>query len=71
MAYVIPERCVGTRDTACVDASPVDCIHLKKNTSYEDGRPSLNEITQLHIDPWRASIAAPGCRSSLSRRFLQ
>src|SRR6185437_9636804 len=27
MAYVIAEPCIGTKDTACVDACPVDCIH--------------------------------------------
>jgi len=26
MAYVIAEPCIGVKDTACVDACPVDCI---------------------------------------------
>ena len=26
MAYSICEPCVGTKDTACVDVCPVDCI---------------------------------------------
>jgi NAD-dependent dihydropyrimidine dehydrogenase PreA subunit len=26
MTYVIAEPCIGTKDTACVDACPVDCI---------------------------------------------
>ena len=26
MAYIICEPCVGTKDTACVDVCPVDCI---------------------------------------------
>jgi ferredoxin len=25
--YVIAEPCIGTKDTACVDVCPVDCIH--------------------------------------------
>ena len=45
MAYVIAEPCIGTKDTACVDACPVDCIHPKKD---EDG---YAEIIQLYIDP--------------------
>ena len=45
MAYVIAEPCIGTKDTACVDACPVDCIHPKKN---EDEFPSE---PQLYIDP--------------------
>jgi NAD-dependent dihydropyrimidine dehydrogenase PreA subunit len=51
MTYVIAEPCIGVKDTACVDACPVDCIHPKKNTSYDDGRPSFDEVSQLYIDP--------------------
>ena len=29
MAYVIAEPCVGLKDTACLDACPVDAIHPK------------------------------------------
>ena len=28
MAYVITEPCIGTKDSACVDVCPVDCIQL-------------------------------------------
>ena len=45
MAYVIAEPCIGTKDTACVDACPVDCIHPKKD---EGG---YGESEQLFIDP--------------------
>jgi NAD-dependent dihydropyrimidine dehydrogenase PreA subunit len=45
MAYVIAEPCIGTKDTACVDACPVDCIHPKKD---ENG---FAESDQLFIDP--------------------
>jgi NAD-dependent dihydropyrimidine dehydrogenase PreA subunit len=45
MAYVIAEPCIGTKDTACVDACPVDCIHPKKD---EEG---YSEKDQLFIDP--------------------
>jgi len=51
MAYVIAEPCIGVKDSACVDACPVDCIHPKKNTTYEDGRPGFEEVPQLYIDP--------------------
>ena len=51
MAYVIAEPCIGVKDTACVDACPVDCIHPKKNTTYDDGRPTFDEVSQLYIDP--------------------
>jgi hypothetical protein len=33
MAHVIAEPCIGTKDTACVDGCPLDCIHPKKNTT--------------------------------------
>jgi len=45
MAYVIAEPCVGVKDSACVDACPVDCIHPKKDASEFEGE------TQLYIDP--------------------
>ena len=51
MAYFIAEPCIGTKDTACVDACPVDCIHPKKDTQYEDGRPGFEQVDQLFIDP--------------------
>ncbi len=31
MAYTICEPCIGTKDTACVDVCPVDCIHPTKD----------------------------------------
>ena len=31
MAYIICEPCIGTKDTACVDVCPVDCIHPRKD----------------------------------------
>jgi NAD-dependent dihydropyrimidine dehydrogenase PreA subunit len=45
MAYVIAEPCIGTKDTACVDACPVDCIHPKKD------EPAYAEEELLYIDP--------------------
>ncbi|OQY93769.1 MAG: ferredoxin [Chloroflexi bacterium UTCFX4] len=45
MAYVITEPCIGTKDTACVNVCPVDCIHPRKD---ED---TFEESTQLYIDP--------------------
>jgi len=45
MAYVIAEPCIGTKDAACVDACPVDCIHPKKDEA------GYAEADQLFIDP--------------------
>jgi NAD-dependent dihydropyrimidine dehydrogenase PreA subunit len=33
MTYVIAEPCIGTKDTACVEVCPVDCIHPTKNAA--------------------------------------
>ena len=56
MAYVIAEPCIGTKDTACVDVCPVDCIHPAKNREYHAGPPkqgnkNFDEVPQLYIDP--------------------
>ena len=48
MAYVFAEPCIGTKDTACVEARPVDCIHPKKNTTYDDGRTTFDDVPQLY-----------------------
>ena len=34
MTYVIAEPCIGTKDTACVDVCPVDCIHPGENQLF-------------------------------------
>jgi hypothetical protein len=46
MACVIAESCIEPKDT-CVDTCPVDCIHPKRNTIYEDGCPGFGEVPQL------------------------
>jgi ferredoxin len=51
MAYIIAEPCIGTKDTACVDVCPVDCIHPAKGRTYDDGRPAFDKVPQLYIDP--------------------
>jgi NAD-dependent dihydropyrimidine dehydrogenase PreA subunit len=45
MAYVIAEPCVDTKDTACVDVCPVDCIHPRKD------EPEFETERMLYIDP--------------------
>src|SRR5213596_1814148 len=45
MAYVIAEPCIGTKDTACVDVCPVDCIHPRKD------EPEFAQVTMLYIHP--------------------
>ena len=45
MAYIITEPCIGTKDAACVDVCPVDCIHPRKDEA--DFEPS----TMLFIHP--------------------
>jgi ferredoxin len=45
MAYVIIETCIGTKDSACVDVCPVDCIHPRKD------EPEFEKVEQLYIHP--------------------
>lgn len=45
MAYVIAQPCIDVKDTACVDACPVDCIHPRKD------EPEFEQAAQLYIDP--------------------
>lgn len=45
MTFIITEPCIGTKDTACVDACPVDCIHPRAD---ED---EFESEKMLYIDP--------------------
>ena len=41
MAYIITEPCIGTKDTACVDVCPVDCIHPRKDEAEFEAAQQL------------------------------
>jgi NAD-dependent dihydropyrimidine dehydrogenase PreA subunit len=41
MAYVIAEPCTNVKDTACVDACPMDCIHPRKDEAEFAGEAQL------------------------------
>ena len=45
MAHIIADPCIGTKDAACVEVCPVDCIHPGK------GEGDYAGATQLFIDP--------------------
>jgi ferredoxin len=46
MAYIICEPCIGTKDTACVDVCPVDCIHPRK----DEGDYETADMLYIHPD---------------------
>ena len=70
MAYIIAEPCIGTKDTACVDVCPVDCIHPAKGRTYDDGRPTYDEAPQLDgsAETCRQHLLAFLCGSMLRAR---
>jgi ferredoxin len=45
MAFVITDPCIGTKDAACVDVCPVDCIHPRKD------EPEFEQTPMLFIHP--------------------
>ena len=45
MAYIITDPCIDTKDTACVDVCPVDCIHPRKD------EPAFAAAAMLYIHP--------------------
>ena len=45
MTRVITSKCIGTKDTSCVDVCPVDCIHPKKDEA------DFATVTHLYINP--------------------
>ena len=46
MAYIICEPCIGTKDSACVDVCPVDCIHPRK----DEADFATAEMLYIHPD---------------------
>ena len=45
MPFIITDPCIETKDTACVDVCPVDCIHPRKD------EPEFAEMSMLYIHP--------------------
>jgi NAD-dependent dihydropyrimidine dehydrogenase PreA subunit len=41
MAFIITDPCIGTKDSACVDVCPVDCIHPRKDEPEFEQSPIL------------------------------
>ncbi|MEO6924610.1 MAG: ferredoxin, partial [Bryocella sp.] len=45
MSFIIAEPCIGVKDTACVAACPVDCIHPMR------GSRDFGTSAMLYINP--------------------
>jgi ferredoxin len=45
MPFIITDPCIGTKDSACVDVCPVDCIHPRKD------EPEFERASMLYIHP--------------------
>jgi ferredoxin len=45
MTFVITDPCIDTKDTACVDVCPVDCIHPRKDEA------EFEQAAMLYIHP--------------------
>ena len=45
MPFIITDPCIGTKDSACVDVCPVDCIHPRK------AEPEFETTSMLYIHP--------------------
>ncbi len=58
MTYVIAEPCVNTKDTACVEVCPVDCIHPTKDDDNFEAEKMLFINPDECID---CGACAPEC----------
>ena len=45
MPFIITDPCIETKDSACVDVCPVDCINPRKD------EPEFAQATMLYIHP--------------------
>lgn len=48
MTYIIAEPCVGTRDRACVEVCPVDCIYEIEDCELSEGDDAYLETLYIH-----------------------
>ena len=68
MTYIIAEPCIGTKDTACVDVCPVDCIHPRKDEGEFEAQHSCTSIPTNALTVAPASRPVPLRPSSLKRK---
>ena len=53
MPFIITDPCIGTKDAACIDVCPVDCIHPRKD------EPEFEQATMLYIHPANGTAGGP------------
>lgn len=58
MPYVIAEPCIGVKDTACVDACPVDAIHPRTD---EPDHPAASQLYILAGECICCGACVPVC----------
>jgi NAD-dependent dihydropyrimidine dehydrogenase PreA subunit len=58
MAFIITDPCIGTKDAACVDVCPVDCIHPRKDEPEFELAPMLFIHPEECID---CGACVPAC----------
>ena len=42
MSFIIRKACIGVKDSACIAACPVDCIHTGEEQMYIDPEECIN-----------------------------
>ena len=42
MSFIIGKACIGVKDSACIAACPVDCIHTGEEQMYIDPEECIN-----------------------------
>src|SRR5467141_1730498 len=69
MTYVMAEPCIGTEDAPPASIVPVDCIRPKKNTSYDDGRPTFDHVPQNEENAQETRSVAQSWSATLGLRL--
>jgi NAD-dependent dihydropyrimidine dehydrogenase PreA subunit len=61
MAFVITHPCIGSKEAACVDVCPVDCIHPAPGERW------FEQVEHLYINPGECidcGACLPACPSN-------
>jgi NAD-dependent dihydropyrimidine dehydrogenase PreA subunit len=62
MTYIIAEPCIGTKDRACVEVCPVDCIYeyVEEAGAFVVPDPSTGSGVDKTVVPRGQSVHIPG-----------
>ena len=67
MSFIIGKACIGVKDSACIAACPVDCIHTGEEQMYIDPEECINCGACVPECPVKAIFEDEGGKKRIER----